>query len=216
MKTFFTVLIISLLYNFSFGQDLPVFPTQEELNSNKGYVQTIPKGITHPPLAPVRNPAEWEEMQGICVSWSNTYKSFLREIVRYASQEGLVWIYYYDSTTVKSYLTSGGISTTNTRYIQTSLNSIWIRDFGANSIYRNDVDSLYLVDWLYNRDRPADDASPAALATRLNLPMYECTQAPTDLVATGGNFMSDGFNTAFSSKLILNENATVSQFNSTP
>lgn len=46
--------------------------------------------------------------------------------------------------------------------------------------------------------------------------MYECTQPPTDLVHTGGNFMSDGFGTGFSSKLVLDENATVTQYNQTP
>jgi hypothetical protein len=41
-------------------------------------------------------------------------------------------------------------------------------------------------------------------------------QPPTDLVATGGNWVSDGFGTAFSSKLILTENATTSSYNQTP
>ena len=37
--------------------------------------------------------------------------------------------------------------------------------------------------------------------------MYNTTQPPYDLMATGGNFMSDGMGTAFSSKLIEDENS---------
>ena len=39
-----------------------------------------------------------------------------------------------------------------------------------------------------------------------NIPIYTTTQAPTDLVNTGGNWMSDGLGTAFASELILEEN----------
>ncbi|MFN8165147.1 MAG: hypothetical protein U0X76_02985 [Bacteroidia bacterium] len=34
------------------------------------------------------------------------------------------------------------------------------------------------------------------------------TAAPYDLTHTGGNFMVDGFGTAFSSKLVMDENPT--------
>ena len=37
--------------------------------------------------------------------------------------------------------------------------------------------------------------------------MHNTTQAPWDLMATGGNFMSDGMGTAFSSELIVDENS---------
>ena len=37
--------------------------------------------------------------------------------------------------------------------------------------------------------------------------MYNTTEPPYDLMATGGNFMSDGMGTTFSSKLIEEENS---------
>ena len=35
----------------------------------------------------------------------------------------------------------------------------------------------------------------------LSVPVYSTTQAPFDLVNTGGNFMSDGMGSAFASRL---------------
>lgn len=193
---------------------LPINSTPEEIANFKNYVKPTPKGIFTPPVSPIRNVAEWEEMQGICISWKG-YTPFLTEIVRHASEEGKVWIYCSDSNSVRSTLNSASISLTNVRCIQTSMNSVWIRDFGGNNVYTNDVDSLLMIDWVYNRSRPLDDDSPSLLANKIGVPLYECTNPPTDLVATGGNFMSDGFGTAFSSELILDENASLSTFNST-
>lgn len=195
---------------------LPKGLSEEEAKYESSYVLPVPKGITNPPASPVRNAAEWEEMQGVLISWKSGYESFLREIVRYSREEAKVYIYCSDSNIVKNYLIQNGIPTSNIRYIVASLNSVWIRDYGPNNVYTHEVDSLLFVDWVYNRPRPLDDSSPQYIANLLNVPLYQCTQPPTDLVATGGNFMSDGFGTGFSSKLILQENATVSQYNQTP
>ncbi|MBI5539403.1 MAG: agmatine deiminase family protein [Bacteroidia bacterium] len=212
------VLIVCAMQLFAqeVEEQLPNYSTLKELNELPNYIRPVPKGITSPPVSPIRNAAEWEEMQAVLISWKTGYEAFLSEIIKYSREEAKVYIYCSDSNVVKNYLTSHSISTTNTAYIKTSMNSVWIRDFGPNNIYTNDVDSLYLVDWVYNRNRPLDDASPSLFATRLGLPIYQCTTAPTDLVATGGNFMSDGFGTAFSSHLILDENATITAYNSTP
>ncbi len=72
-------------------------------------------------------------------------------------------------------------------------------------MYKDDVDSLYLVDWIYNSLRPANDNVPASVANFKNIPLYETTTAPYSLVHTGGNFITDGFGTAFSSNLVLDE-----------
>lgn len=65
------------------------------------------------------------------------------------------------------------------------------------------MDSLILVDWIYNRPRPLDDVTPTAIAAAFGLPIYETKTPPWDLVHTGGNYMSDGFGTAFSSTLTV-------------
>ncbi|MFM7727126.1 MAG: agmatine deiminase family protein, partial [Flavobacteriales bacterium] len=94
----------------------------------------------------------------------------------------------------------------NVTIVDANYDSIWLRDYAANPVYGNEVDSLILVDWLYNRNRPNDDTSPSYVADELNIDLYETSEPPFDLVNTGGNYMSDGFGTAFASELILDEN----------
>ena len=69
------------------------------------------------------------------------------------------------------------------------------------------ADSLKIIDWIYNRPaRPQDDVIPVFFANQNGYPIYQTTTPPNDLIATGGNFMTDGQGTGFSSNLILNEN----------
>lgn len=101
---------------------------------------------------------------------------------------------------------------TNITIINTSLNSIWMRDYGQHTVYGNEVDDRFLVDWIYNRPRYDDDVTPEDIASYFGLDLYSTTSAPYDLMNTGGNFMSDGFGTAFASELILEENSGGSTF----
>ena len=196
-------------------QPLPIYETQQEkaLSSTFKTPKASLTSITTPPVGSIRNPAEWEEMQGVAISWKD-YSSFLTEIVRYAVDEAKVYIYTTNPTTVQNALTNAGISLTNVIIVNQATNSVWIRDYGANNVYKNDVEDLLFSDWIYNRKtRPADNSSPEALATLLNVPYYQMIESPNDLVNTGGNFMSDGFGNAFASKLILDENDSGNPYN---
>lgn len=213
----YLLLILTLISIKTQAQDLPVGFTDEELRMLPTY--RFPghgnKAITTPPGGSVRAMAEWEEVQALIISWKTSYLSTIREIVRYGRLETRVIIICTDSNAVKTSLTSANIPLGNISYLEEPTNSVWMRDYGANPMYRNDVDSLFLVDWIYNRPRPQDDVLPTALATYLNLPIYTTTAAPNYLVHTGGNYMSDGAGTAFSSKLVLDENGPNGTFNLT-
>ncbi|MGQ0829056.1 MAG: agmatine deiminase family protein [Bacteroidota bacterium] len=173
------------------------------------------QGITTPPSGPVRAMAQWEEIQALTITWTS-YQSVLREIVRAARLQTKVYIICgnqctgsTDSSSVKTYLTSGNVPLSNVYFIHTGCNSVWTRDYSANPCYINDVDSLIMVDWKYNRPaRTKDDTVAHSLARKLKIPLYETTQGANSLMHTGGNYMSDGLGTAFSSKLILNENTS--------
>jgi agmatine/peptidylarginine deiminase len=197
-----------LLAIHAFGQQpvLPATMAPGEPAMMQDYLNNIePNGITTPPASPVRTAAEWEEIQAITITWTS-YQSVLRQIILAAQQETQVYIICSDSNTVKNSLLSNSIPLTNVHYILAPYNSVWIRDYGQNTVYTNDVDSLLLVDWIYNRPRPRDDTVPRSVANTFNVPLYETTQAPYDVVHTGGNWMSDGLGTAFSSELVLDEN----------
>jgi agmatine/peptidylarginine deiminase len=169
---------------------------------------------TDPPAWQPRAMAEWEEIQGLLITWTS-YTSILKQIVDYAQEECVVYIVCSDSNSVINTLTSSGIPLTNVKFLDEQFNSIWCRDYGQWNIYRNDAEEISLVDWIYNRPRPKDDVIPEALANFTGLPIYEITQAPDDLVHTGGNFMVDGHGTGFSSKLILKENGPGNEFDVT-
>ncbi len=195
--------------------DLPVGFSEEEIEMMKQFDFTqnnfSPKSITTPPGGPLRTMGQWEEMQALTISWI-TYTPVLREIVRAARQETQVYIVCGpgcgsgDSNSVKSYLTAGGVPLSNVHYLYTGCNSVWIRDYGQNSVYMNDVDSLILIDWKYNRPtRTKDDTVPRAVARELDVPLYEMI-GTNQLINTGGNWMSDGLGTSFHSELIVDEN----------
>lgn len=174
----------------------------------EAYLQSFDdRGIsTPPPFSSLRTAAEWEEVQALVVTWTGQYNTIQRKIVDAAQEECLVIIMCTDSVTVKSYLTSNSVPDVNIDYIETDWNSIWIRDYGANSVYVNDVDSLILVDWIYNRPRPYDDVIPDTYAAYLGIDLYSTTANPNRIMNTGGNWMSDGSGQAFASELILDEN----------
>lgn len=178
--------------------------------NTSAYAQQI---LDTPPSGTIRTAAEWEEIQALVVTWRD-FKPVLAEIIRYAQEECKVIVHTTDIVTTQSELTNtyGVAIGPNIQFIQQPSNTLWIRDYGANTAYLNDVDSLFLVDWKYNRpSRVQDDTIPRAYARALNLNLLETTLAPNRLVHTGGNYMSDGFGTAFSSKLILDENTDKSE-----
>ena len=66
------------------AQPLPHRMTKAEKQAMPFYLQSraaASQGITTPPVNVVRTMAEWEELQGILVTWTS-YNSMLREIIR--------------------------------------------------------------------------------------------------------------------------------------
>lgn len=189
------------------------------------YIAGTQRGINEPPGLPMRTMAEWEEVSTLCITWRD-FPVILKQIVRHAKEEVDVLIHCTSAGTgsvqsVTNYLladNAGGPPLPDLDGITfkvASTNSIWIRDYGPETMYLNEVDSLVLVDWIYNRPRPADDALSEVIADHLGIPLFSTTQAPDDIVHTGGNFMADGFGTAFSSVLVDMENGPQGDFNIT-
>jgi len=208
MKTFYLLLFVLLISRFTIAQDLPNFMTEDEKKIYPNYIP--PRGNDkdiNPPFSKVRTIAEWEENQAIMVTWTS-YTSILAQIVKYIQPECICVIICTDSNSVKSTLTSNGVPLVNLRFLYASFNTVWCRDYGQWCAYTNDVDSLKFIDWTYNRPRPQDDQIPVYISQLFNVPLHQTTTSPNDFIATGGNFMTDGHGTAFSSKLIIDENPT--------
>ena len=94
--------------------------------------------------------AEWEEIQALTIAWEG-FEPILTEIVRNSVEECKVIIACDNPSSVNSYLLANNVNTENVDYLNVSTNGIWMRDYGQNTVYKNDVDSIYLVDWIYNR-----------------------------------------------------------------
>ncbi len=208
--------VLLLLAVFSGGwaaaQNLPERLTPDEQNLLPGY--TIPyhtfnersyNSSFSPPATAPRTMAEWEESQGYLVTYT-TYNSMIRDIISNGKQECRMYVVTTNIANTITDLANNNIDTTNITFLNVPYNSVWSRDYGQWCIYANKVDTLGFIDWIYNRPRPKDDTVPSGLARLLNVPIYHTTQAPNDLVHTGGNFMCDGMGTGFSSKLILTDN----------
>jgi agmatine deiminase len=166
----------------------------------------------------LRTPAEWEEVQALLISWSS-YPAILKQVVRAAREEVQVIILSGNPQQTQNYLLTandGGAAFTdlaNITILPYTTNSIWMRDYAANSVYANEVGQLFLADWMYNRPRPMDDTSPEVIADQFGLELYGMTSAPYNMMNTGGNFMVDGFGTAFASELVLEENDGNGEYN---
>lgn len=211
MKKIATICLVcfATLCGLTAQEILPNRLTEAEARQAWGYNKP-PAGpeknfIPQPPPSPVRTMGEWEEIQALVLTWTD-YVDILVEITRHAVEETKVIIIASNPSTVINRLNAESISLDSVTVVQRSTNSIWIRDYGPWTIYQNEVDSLMIADWTYNRPRPQDDTSPSAVANFLGLPIFEATIAPYNLVHTGGNHLTDGVNTAFSSDLLFDEN----------
>mgnify|MGYP003307993859 FL=1 len=185
-------------------------PWELDMRPMGGAMERSSRGIpTPPPGSDLRTAAEWEEIEVLTITWEG-FDCILKQIAAAASQECRVVIFSEDPNETTSYLTSGtcggSMSLDSIEVVDASTNSIWIRDYGANTVYTEWNDGRVLVDWIYNRNRPSDDAIPDALAEHMGIDLYTTLDAPLDLMNTGGNWMSDGFGTAFASDLVLEEN----------
>ncbi|HSH64391.1 MAG TPA: hypothetical protein VLB84_01015, partial [Bacteroidia bacterium] len=126
--SFLGICFIFLFHNTQAQQNLPVGFSQEELQRINDPDFTLPEyvagGITSPPKSPVRNMAQWEEIQALTITWTS-YQSVLREIVRAAEKETTVIISTgssSDVSSIKSYLTSGNVPLTNVKFNITPIN----------------------------------------------------------------------------------------------
>lgn len=204
------LLFLASIFAFSLAAQenmLPHYPTGDEEKAWREYleIQGTTRRVPLAPSGPVRTMAEWEPIQALIITWAGQ-NTILREIVRHSVKECKVLIITTNVAGVTTQLTDAGIPLDSVQFVNIPFNSIWVRDYGPWTVYKNDVDSLFLIDWIYNRPRAQDDITPTGIAQHLNLPIFEAILDPEDLVHTGGNHLPDGMGTAFSSMLVLEEN----------
>ncbi len=168
----------------------------------------IPRPEVWPELAPptgtVSTPAEYADNEGLLIRWGS-FNSVLTEMtvgITTGDPDGIVYILVTggsQQSSATSVLQGAGADMDQVGFITYTSNSVWIRDYGPRFI-RND-DHRAIVDHVYNRPRPLDDAFPDFLASLWLEPSYDLP-----LEHGGGNFHLFADRDAFMSELILAEN----------
>lgn len=185
-------------------------PIEAEWVREFGLGGGVPRG-SGAPVGPVYCSPEYDPTQAILFSWNGTTSwltiitQMANRITRFGNAEA--WIVVASESarnTATTQLTNGGVDMTKVRFFVRSLNTIWIRDYGPRYIFQGDVRAI--VDHVYNRPRPLDDALPVWIGGQIAHRVYALP-----LIHGGGNFHLDGNDNGFATRLITNENPTLTE-----
>ena len=153
------------------------------------------------PASPVSAIAEFQPMGGVMIAYP---LGIPVELVRELSQITQVKVIVNnrsDSVQAKNYFNNNQVNMDNVRFWKITHDSYWVRDYGPWFVV-DGHDSVRVIDFVYNRpQRPNDDAALEYVVEFMGVGRYEMP-----MVHTGGNYMVDGYGTAASTMLVLQEN----------
>ncbi|MBW6513949.1 MAG: agmatine deiminase family protein [Candidatus Syntrophosphaera sp.] len=160
---------------------------------------------TDPPAGPVRPIAEFEPASHVLIRYPLGIPVSL--VAQLANTAQVVCI--VSSATVQNQattaFTSGGVNMANVSFLIAATDSYWTRDYGPWFIFDGN-DNYGVVDYRYNRPRPNDNLIPQVFANQNGLDYYGMS-----LYQTGGNYMTDGINTAAQTTIAYSENSSLTQ-----
>lgn len=167
-----------------------------------------PRGTPEAPSGPIECVAEYEPMDGILMSWEGgaTFTAVLAQLSAAITNSGNADVYMVvdtagEQSTASASLSSAGVNMSRVKFLVRATDTIWIRDYGPRYIFEGDCRAI--VDHVYNRPRPLDDALPTGFASYKNHARYDL-----DLIHGGGNYHLDAVNRSYCTRLIVNENPT--------
>ncbi len=155
-----------------------------------------------PPLAPVRNCAEWEPATGVMIRYPlglpyNLLRDFDDDVTLH------VVVSSTQQAAAQTALFNNGVDMGRVEFLVRPNDSIWTRDYGPWFVF-DGAGELAIIDHEYNRpSRPNDDLIPLYFGQDQGLPVYTHS-----MYHTGGNYMTDGAHISSSTNLVYNEAAT--------
>jgi agmatine/peptidylarginine deiminase len=162
---------------------------------------------TDPPPGVVRNIAEFDQMEGVLISFANNF-GISYELIAAMSEVTMVTTVVETvsiQNSITNQYTSHGVNMDNVNFLVTDIDSYWSRDYGPWYVAYGD-DQIGIVDFIYNRpNRPNDNAIPSEMADFLGIELFAM-----DLITAGGNYMTTGEGISASSDLVWEENPTLS------
>ena len=160
---------------------------------------------TPPPVAPVRPVAEFEPASQVLIRYPlGIPVSLVAQLADTAEVICLVSSSSMQNAATNTFV-NAGVNMDRVSFMLADTDSYWTRDYGPWFIFDGNGD-LGVVDFPYNRPRPNDNLIPQVFATQQGLPYYGM-----NLVQTGGNYMTDGINTAAQTTLVYSENPSLTQ-----
>jgi agmatine/peptidylarginine deiminase len=167
--------------------------------------------VTPAPSGPLHCAAEYEPTEGILMAWEglSTWNDIQKQMALHITTTGNALVYMVVDTVAEQSAVQAALAAINVdlgrvRFLVTTTDTIWIRDYGPRYVFQGDC--RVIVDHTYNRPRPSDDRLPAAFGQHKRHAFYE-----HQLVHGGGNFHLDGQGRSFVTRLINNENRNLSE-----
>lgn len=155
---------------------------------------------TAAPMGPVRPIAEFEPSSHVIVRYPlGIPTALVAQLSNTVEVICLVGSNYQQNMATNTFQ-AAGVNMDNLSFMTVSTDSYWTRDYSPWFIYDGNGD-YSVVDFRYNRPRPADDMVVQHYANHFDLPYYGM-----DLYQTGGNYMTDGINSAAQSHIAYTEN----------
>ncbi len=181
--------------------ELPIWLTEEE----KLHLDEMGKDFrpTLEPPTPVRQPAEFDPMQGVLINYGGDgYFGIPMALIAEMAEDVIVYCVVSSNYQTSAYnaLNNGGVNMDNVEFLIADTDTYWIRDYGPWFIF-NGNNEPGITDFIYNRPRPDDNAIPSFCAIYFGINLYSM-----GLTATGGNYMTDGHGISVSTDLVYDEN----------
>jgi len=201
-KITYLILMFIILAMFQLSaQQLTHQMSEEEKALMPSYLESLKYRIqSGPPLAPVRNIAEFEPMEGVLIAYP---LGIPVELVAEMSEDVMVTT-IVDSlakeTQARRTYSDGGVNLNNCNFLYADHDSWWTRDYGPWFVMEGDY-QISIINFIYNRPRPDDNNIPIEMAAFLGIDYFDM-----DLLHTGGNYMTDGWGISASTDLVWEEN----------
>ncbi len=189
------------------GAYLPAWQTAYEIAHSSPFAGQQ-AAISPPPPSSVQTRPEWSPLDGTLLRWPLDWpqlKPTYLDMLVPLQAEGLVTIVVNNESGRQEALADiegcAACSLENLEWMIAPTGGVWMRDFGPEFMYFDDL-QLGLVDFdYYGSSRPLDNAFPGAYSDHTGIPAFV-----PGLSFEGGNFQVDGAGNCFASVHVAEEN----------
>lgn len=175
--------------------------------------------------ADARFPGEYEEVQGVFISWPYTYSAIpvidtmsispataiytkLADGIQKAGVKVYINVWdATDTTAIIECMANNGTPLADHHFFTYKGDDIWARDFGPVNYYYDTDDKIGWVDFLYYTGRDADNLLSQKWGAELGIPV-----ATSTVYQEGGNLLADGTQNLATSAAVYDQNSYYNRY----